>query len=108
MIFPAKVRTLWLADHLLADARGHHLSHAGYLADAARRAGLGVRILCARKCDVRVSGNVRMDGIFRKDLRNSPSRFFSRSRFALDFLEALSRRRFQQDLFRFGIRRSPE
>ncbi|HEY5779986.1 MAG TPA: glycosyltransferase family 4 protein [Terrimicrobiaceae bacterium] len=99
------MRTLWLADHLLVDARGHHLSHAGFLADAAKRAGLGVRILCSRKCNVRVGGEVRMDGIFRKDLRNSPSRLLSRSRFALDFLETLSRRRFQSDLFS-GIRES--
>ena len=101
--FP-EVRTLWLADHLLADERGHHLSHAGYIADAAKRAGLGVRILCARKCKVRVAGNFRMDGIFREDLRNSPSRLLARSRLALDLLELLSRRRFQADLAS-GIRK---
>jgi glycosyltransferase involved in cell wall biosynthesis len=100
----AKVRTLWLADHLLVDACGHHLSHAGYLADAAKRAGLGVRILCARKCSVRVAGNFRMDEIFRRDLRNSPSRLVSRSPLALDILETLSRRRFQSDLIS-GIRK---
>jgi len=58
------VRTLWLADHLLLDERGHHLSHAGYIADAAKRAGMGVRILCARKCRVKVAGGFRMDGYF--------------------------------------------
>jgi hypothetical protein len=58
------VRTLRLADHLLFDERGHHLSHAGYIADAAKRAGMGVRILCARKCRVKVAGGFRMDGYF--------------------------------------------
>jgi glycosyltransferase involved in cell wall biosynthesis len=97
------VRTLWLADHLLVDERGHHLSHAGYIADAATRAGMGVRILCARKCRVKVAGGFRMEGIFREDLRNSPSRLLSRSRLALHFLEFLSRRRFRADL-KSGIR----
>jgi hypothetical protein len=40
---------------------GHHLSHAGYIADAAKRAGMGVRILCARKCSVKVADGFRMD-----------------------------------------------
>jgi glycosyltransferase involved in cell wall biosynthesis len=100
---PPDVRTLWLADHLLVDACGHHLSHAGYLADAAQRAGLGVRILCARRCSVRVAGNVPMHGIFRGDVRNRPPRLFSGSRLALNVLETLSRRRFLSDLFS-GIR----
>jgi glycosyltransferase involved in cell wall biosynthesis len=39
-----------------------------------------------------------MDGIFRKDWRNSPSPLLSRSRFALNLLEILSRRRFRSDL----------
>jgi len=99
------VRTLWLADHLLVDACGHHLSHAGYLADAAKRAGLAVRILCARGCQVRVAGDFPMDGIFRRDLRNRPPRLLSRSRLALNILETFSRRRFQSDLFS-GIRRA--
>jgi glycosyltransferase involved in cell wall biosynthesis len=99
------VRTLWLADHLLVDQRGHHLSHAGYIADAANRAGMGVRILCARKYRVEVAGGFRMDGIFREDLRNSPSRLLSKSRVALDFLEFLSRRRFRADL-QSGIRQA--
>jgi glycosyltransferase involved in cell wall biosynthesis len=99
------VRTLWLADHLLLDERGHHLSHAGYIADAAKRAGMGVRILCARKCSVKVAGGFRMDGIFRQDLRNSPSRLFSKSRIALDLLEFVARRRFQADL-ESGIRQA--
>jgi glycosyltransferase involved in cell wall biosynthesis len=92
------VRTLWLADHLLVDERGHHLSHAGYIADAAKRAGLAVRILCARTCKVQVAGNFRMDRIFWPDLRNSPPRLLSSSRLALDLLEFLARRRFQADL----------
>jgi glycosyltransferase involved in cell wall biosynthesis len=99
------VRTLWLADHLLVDQRGHHLSHAGYIADAAKRAGMGVRILCARKYRVKVAGGFRMDGIFREDLRNSPSPLLSKSRVALDFLEFLSRRRFRADL-QSGIRQA--
>jgi glycosyltransferase involved in cell wall biosynthesis len=99
------VRTLWLADHLLLDERGHHLSHAGYIADAAKRAGMGVRILCARKCSVKVAGGFRMDGIFRQDLRNNPSRLFSKSRIALDLLEFVARRRFQADL-ESGIRQA--
>ena len=94
----SKVRTLWLADHLLFDERGHHLSHAGYIADAAKRAGMGVRILCARKCRVKVAGGFRMDGIFRQDLRNSPSRLISKSRIALDLLEFVACRTSQADL----------
>lgn len=101
----SKVRTLWLADHLLVDQRGHHLSHAGYIADAAKRAGMGVRILCARKYRVKVAGGFRMDGIFREDLRNSPSRLLCKSRVALDFLDFLSRRRFRADL-QSGIRQA--
>ncbi len=93
------MRTLWLADHLLEDARGHHLSHAGYLAEAAKKAGLGVRILCARRCQVRVSDEFPMDGIFRRDLRNRPHWLLSRSSLALKLLETISRRRFQADLF---------
>jgi glycosyltransferase involved in cell wall biosynthesis len=64
---------------------------------------MGVRILCARKCRVKVAGGFRMEGIFREDLRNSPSRLLSRSRLALHFLEFLSRRRFRADL-KSGIR----
>jgi glycosyltransferase involved in cell wall biosynthesis len=101
----SKVRTLWLADHLLIDERGHHLSHAGYIADAATRAGMGVRILCARRSQVRVAGGFRMERIFREDLRNSPPRLLSKSRVALDFLEFLSRRRFRADL-QSGIRQA--
>jgi glycosyltransferase involved in cell wall biosynthesis len=97
------VRTLWLADHLLVDERGHHLSHAGYIADAAQRAGMGVRILCARRSQVKVAGGFQMEGIFREDLRNSPPRLLSKSRLALDFLEFLCRRRFLADL-QSGIR----
>ena len=59
---------------------------------------MGVRILCARKCRVKVAGGFRMDGIFRQDLRNSPSRLISKSRIALDLLEFVARRRFQADL----------
>ena len=46
-----------------------------------------------------------MDRIFRRDLRNKPSRLLSRSRFVLDVLETLSRWRFQADLFS-GIRKA--
>lgn len=66
---------------------------------------MGVRILCARKYQVKVAGGFRMDGIFREDLRNSPSRLLSKSRVALDFLEFLSRRRFRNDL-QSGIRQA--
>ena len=59
---------------------------------------MGVRILCARGCRVKVPGGFHMECIFREDLRNSPSRLFSKSRLALDFLEVLSRRRFRADL----------
>ncbi len=97
------MRTLWLADHLLVDERGHHLSHAGYIADAAKRAGMGVRILCARRSQVKVAGGFQMEGIFREDLRNTPPRLLSKSRLALDFLEFLCRRRFLADL-QSGIR----
>jgi glycosyltransferase involved in cell wall biosynthesis len=92
------MRTLWLADHLLVSERGHHLSYNGFIADSARRAGLDVRILCARECDVEVPGGFRMGRIFRKDWRNNPSPTLSRSRLALDILEILAKRRFQSDL----------
>ena len=89
---------LWLADHLLVSKRGHHVSYNGFIADSARRAGMDVRILCARECDAEVPGGFRMHRIFRKDWRNSPSLLLSRSRLALDILEILARRRFQSDL----------
>jgi glycosyltransferase involved in cell wall biosynthesis len=94
------VRTLWLADHLLVSARGHHVSYNGFIADAARRAGLEARILCARECKAQVPGGFAMRGIFRRDLRNTPSPLLSRSRLALDVLEAMARRRFEADLLR--------
>jgi len=96
------MRKLWLADHLLVSERGHHVSYNGFIADSARRAGMDVRILCARECEAQVPGGFRMDGIFRKDWRNTPSSLLSRSRLALDTLEILARRRFESDL-RKGI-----
>jgi glycosyltransferase involved in cell wall biosynthesis len=99
------MRTLWLADHLLVSERGHHVSYNGFIADSARRAGLDVRILCARKCDAEVPGGFRMQRIFRKDWRNDPLPLLSRSRRALDMLELLAKRRFQSDLLE-GIRPS--
>ena len=92
------MRTLWLADHLLVSERGHHVSYNGFIADAARRAGMDVHILCARECVAQVPGGFAMLRIFRKDVRNTPSPLLSRSRFALDALERLARRRFQLDL----------
>jgi hypothetical protein len=94
------MRTLWLADHLLVSERGHHVSHNGFVADSARRAGLEVRILCTRECKAQVPGGFTMRPIFRTDLRNSPSPLLSRSRLALDILELLARRRFASDLLR--------
>jgi glycosyltransferase involved in cell wall biosynthesis len=92
------MKKLWLADHLLVDERGHHVSYNGFIADSARRAGMKVHILCARECNAQVPGGFPMHGIFRRDLRNNPSPLLSRSRFALDALEALARRRFESDL----------
>ena len=92
------MRTLWLADHLLVGERGHHLGYNSFIAEAARRAGLNVRILCARECEVEVPGGFKMHRIFRKDLRNNPPRLLSRSRLALDILENLAKRRFESDL----------
>ena len=97
------MRKLWLADHLLISERGHHVSYNGFIADSARRAGLDVRILCARECDAEVPGGFRMLRIFRKDWRNNPAPLLSRSRRALDILELLAKRRFQSDLLK-GIR----
>jgi glycosyltransferase involved in cell wall biosynthesis len=94
------MRTLWLADHLLVSERGHHVSYNGFIADAARRSGLDVRILCARKCAIQVPGGFRMHRVFRKDLRNNPPRLLSRSQFALHILENLAKRRFETDLLR--------
>lgn len=92
------MRKLWLADHLLVDERGHHVSYNGFIADSARRAEMEVRILCSRECKAQVPGGFPMHGIFRRDLRNNPSPLLSRSRLALDALEAFSRRRFESDL----------
>jgi glycosyltransferase involved in cell wall biosynthesis len=94
------MRTLWLADHLLVSERGHHLSYNGFIADSARRAGLDVQILCARECDIEVPGGFRMHRIFRKDWRNNPPPWISRSRVALDIVELLAERRFQSDLLK--------
>jgi glycosyltransferase involved in cell wall biosynthesis len=94
------MRTLWLADHLLVSERGHHVSYNGFIADSARRAGLDVRILCARDCDADVPGGFCMQRIFRRDWRNDPPPLLSRSRLALDILEILAKRRFQSDLLK--------
>ncbi len=91
-------RTLWLADHLLVSERGHHVSYNGFIADAARRAGLRVRILCARNFEAEVPGGFRMDGIFRADWRSNPPTWIAKSRRALDALEWLARLRFRADL----------
>lgn len=93
-------RTLWLADHLLAGERGHHLSYNGFIADAALRAGLDVRVLCAKSCRARVPEGFRMDGIFRADWRSNPPPWLAGSRRALDFLEFAARTRFRADLRR--------
>jgi glycosyltransferase involved in cell wall biosynthesis len=92
------MRRLWLADHLLLSERGHHVSYNGFIADAARRLGMEVAILCARDCQARVPGGFAMRGIFRQDRRNNPSPLLSRSRLALDAVEFLARRRFRSDL----------
>jgi glycosyltransferase involved in cell wall biosynthesis len=92
------MRRLWLADHLLVSERGHHVSYNGFIADAARRLGMEVAILCARDCQARVPGGFAMRGIFRRDWRNNPSPLLSRSRLALDAVEFLARRRFRSDL----------
>ncbi|HEY5742289.1 MAG TPA: glycosyltransferase [Terrimicrobiaceae bacterium] len=92
------MRTLWLADHLLVSERGHHVSYNGFIADSAKRAGMAVRILCARECDAEVPGGFPMHRIFRKDWRNSPWPLLTRSRRALDALEIVARRRFEADL----------
>ena len=92
------MRTLWLADHLLVSQRGHHVSYNGFIADAAKRAGMEAHILCARECVAEIPGGFPMRRIFRKDVRNTPSPLLARSRFALDALERLARRRFQVDL----------
>lgn len=97
------LRMLWLSDHLLVSEQGHHVSYNGFIADAARRAGMGVRVLCAEGCSAEVPGGFRMDGIFRKDWRSAPAPWISRSRRALDMLELFARRRFLADLRR-GVR----
>ena len=57
--------------------------------------------LCARDCNALYSRRLaRRAGIFRRDLRKTPSRLISRSRMALDVLETVARRRFQADLLR--------
>jgi glycosyltransferase involved in cell wall biosynthesis len=96
------MRRLWLADHLLVSERGHHVSYNGFIADSARRAGMAVQILCARECEAQVPGGFAMRGIFRRDLRNTPSALLSRSPLALKCLEVVARRRFESDL-RKGI-----
>ena len=59
---------------------------------------MDVRILCARECEAQVPGGFVMRGIFRRDLRNTPSPLLSRSRLALDLLERFARHRFHADL----------
>ena len=97
------MRRLWLADHLLVSERGHHVSYNGFIAESAKRAGMGVQILCACDCEAQVPGGFAMRGIFRRDLRNNPSPLLSRSRVVLDTLEILARRRFESDLLK-GIK----
>jgi hypothetical protein len=92
------MRTLWLADHLLVSQRGHHVSYNGFIADAAKRVGMEMQILCARECKAQVPGGFLMRGVFRRDPRNTPSPLISRSRLALDLLESLARQHFQADL----------
>jgi glycosyltransferase involved in cell wall biosynthesis len=94
------MRTLWLADHLLVSEKGHHLSYNGFIADAARRAGLNVRILCALGCGAEIPGGFTTHQVFRRDWRNDPPRLLCRSRPALEILERLARHRFRTDLLK--------
>ena len=93
------MRTLWLADHLLVSERGHHVSYNGFIADSARRAGMEVRILCARDCERASSRRLRDARNFPQRLAEQPVAACSHARvLALDVLETLARRRFESDL----------
>lgn len=96
----AKGRTLWLADHLLADALGHHANYNRALAMAASHAGWDPHILGRRGADPRLLGGIAFDGIFSRDLRACPPAWAASSPLALRALDALSRVRFRNDLER--------
>jgi len=91
-------RTLWLADHQLADLRGHHYNFNCALAKAASEAGLGAAFLCRRDFDFSAPSSIHVSGIFRPDWRSAPPPWLSSRRRGLDLLEELSRRRFLADL----------
>lgn len=95
-----KSQTLWLADHELKNALGHHLNFNIALAEGALKAGLKPVLLCRR--DFRFPAPIATDvrGIFRADWRRNPPMIGRQSRCFLDFLDQTSRKRFLQDLSR--------
>ncbi len=92
---------LFLADHLLRDAAGHHLGYNLALADAARRAGVAPRLVTHRGFDPALAGSTRVERRFRTDWRANPPEWIARRHRLLSGLEWWCDRRFGADLRAF-------
>jgi glycosyltransferase involved in cell wall biosynthesis len=92
---------LFLADHLLRDAVGHHLGYNLSLADGATKAGVKPYLVAHRAFDASLAKGVPCHRIFRTDFRADPPVWIARNHRLLRLLEKWCDLRFQADLVAF-------
>jgi glycosyltransferase involved in cell wall biosynthesis len=78
---------LFLADHLLRDALGHHLGYNLALADAASRAGMSPCLITHHDFESGSANGVACRKIFHTDFRADPPPWIARNHRLLDLLE---------------------
>lgn len=91
-------KRIWLSDHLLRDAIGHHLGYNLALADAAATAGWEPYLVTHQNFDRLLASGKKTHRIFRTDWRAAPPRWMSPHLRILRGLEKLAARRFAGDL----------
>jgi glycosyltransferase involved in cell wall biosynthesis len=96
----APPKHLFLADHLLRDAIGHHLGYNLAIADAAARAGVTPHLVTHRAFDPLLAEGVACHRIFRTDFRAEPPAWIARNHRLLGALETWCDGRFGGDLAR--------
>lgn len=92
---------LFLADHMLRNAAGHHLGYNLALADAADRAGAPAQFVTHRAFDLTLAEGVPCHRIFHTDFRAAPPPWIARNHRLLTLLEKWCDHRFGEDLRRF-------
>jgi len=91
---------LFLADHLLRNAVGHHLGYNLALADGAGRTGIKPLLITHRAFDPSLANGVSCQRIFRTDFRADPPVWIARNHRLLGALEAWCEWQFGGDLKR--------